>query len=195
MTHGAVYAITYDCADGKEVWRVGDLNPKKNYNNYLRFVASPSANEGIVVVPTAKNRKVVAIRTDAKGDITNSKKSIPWIMPRSTPDVPSPLIRNGIVYLCRENGVLIALDAKSGEKLYEKRTVSDRHRASPVWADGKTYLTARQGKITVVEAGREFKILATNDLKEETAASPAISNGVLYVRTFDALWAFGKLGK
>ena len=141
------------------------------------------------MVPTAKSRKVVAIRPDAKGDITDSKSAIAWVMPRRTPDVPSPVIHDGIVYLCRENGVLIALDATTGQQLYEERTVKDRHRASPIWAGGKVYLTARSGMVTVVKAGREFEILAQNNLGEPTTASLAVADGTLYVRTFDDLYA------
>jgi outer membrane protein assembly factor BamB len=97
-----------------------------------------------------------------------------------------------LVYLCRENGNLIVMDAKTGEQIYEKRTVADRHRASPVYADGKIYLTARKGIVTVVKAGREFEILASNELGESISASPAISNGRIYIRSFDALYAIGK---
>ena len=109
-----------------------------------------------------------------------------------TPDVPSPLILDDYVYLCRENGNLICLDRKTGKQIYEERTNRFRHRASPVYADGKIYLSGRDGKVTVVQPGPEFKILAQNDIGESLAASPAISGGRIYLRTFDALWAFGE---
>jgi outer membrane protein assembly factor BamB len=54
--------------------------------------------------------------------------------------VPSPLIHGGLVYLCRENGNLLCVDATTGHELYEQRTETDRHRASPVYADGHVYL-------------------------------------------------------
>ncbi len=189
VSHGADFAIAHDLDSGAEVWRCGGLNSKEKYHNTLRFVASPVGAEGLIVIPTAKQQKVVAVRVDARGDVTNSNSAIAWVMPRQTPDVPSPLIHGGIVYLCRENGVLIALDAKTGERLYQERTVSDRHRASPVYAGGNIYLTARNGTVTVVKAGREFKIVAQNELGEATTASPAIADGTLYIRTFDRLYA------
>jgi outer membrane protein assembly factor BamB len=188
VTHGADYTIAHDLESGKEIWRCGGLNSKEKYHDTLRFVASPVANEGLIVIPTAKSEKVVAVRPDGKGDITASDR-IAWELPKRTPDVPSPLIHDGLVYLCRENGVLICLDAKTGEKLYEERTVDDRHRASPVYAGGRIYLTARRGMVTVVKAGREFEILAQNTLGEDMSASPAISRGTMYLRTFDALYA------
>jgi len=196
ITHGADYTIAYDPKTGNEVWRLGGLNPHddpdKRYHGTLRFVASPAANDGIVVVPTAKRYPVFAVRPDFKGDITDKKEAHLWRYPKNTPDVPSPLIRDGLVYLCRENGNLMCLEAKTGKLLYEQRTHRIRHRASPVYADGRIYLTGRDGKVTVVQAGREFKILAQNTLGEDMSASPAISNGTIYLRTFNALWAIRK---
>ncbi len=193
VTHGADYVVAYDTQDGRELWRCGGLNPrndpKRDYHPTLRFVASPAAADGLIVVPTAKNGPVFALRPGFRGDITRNPKAHVWTLPDNTPDVPSPVIHNGLVYLCRENGNLICLEAQSGEVIYQERTHRDRHRASPVLGDGKLYLTARDGKVTVVQTGREFKILSQNDLGESISASPAISNGTIYLRTFDSLWA------
>src|SRR5690606_7427460 len=101
-----------------------------------------------------------------------------WTRERDTPDVPSPLVVDGLVYLCRENGNLICMDAKTGEEYYNMRTHRDRHRASPLYADGKIYLTARDGTISVVAAGKEFNLLAQNTLdRESISSSPAVANG------------------
>jgi len=155
----------------------------------LRFVASTGAADGIIVCPTAKNGPVYAIRADQTGDLTGKDDAILWVREKNTPDVPSPLIYEDLVYLCRENGMLLVLDRESGEEVYMKRTHNNRHRASPVYANGHLYLTARDGKVTVVKAGREFAIVAQNDTGEAMSASPVIANGTIYLRTFDALWA------
>lgn len=189
LTHGADYVVAHRLSDGKEIWRCGGLNPKGRYNETLRFVASPCVSPGLIVVPSAKNGPVLGLRPDAQGDISNSEESHLWTRDDNTPDVPSPLVYDGLVYLCRENGVLICMDAKTGRELYQERAYSDRYRASPVYGDGKIYLTARKGIVTVVKAGRKFEILAQNDLGEPISASPAISNGRIYFRTFDALYA------
>lgn len=190
LTHGADYSIAYDLETGKEIWRVGGLHPPGRYDVTLRFVSSPVAKDGMVVVPSAKRGITVAVKTTGKGNITDKKDLYYWTY-EVTPDVPSPLIVDDLVYLCRENGNLIVLEKESGKQLYEERTNRIRHRASPVYADGKIYLTGRDGMVTVVQAGREFKILAQNEVGEAIAASPVISNGRIYLRTFDALWAIG----
>jgi len=191
LTHGCDYIIAHSLTDGAELWRCGGLNSKARYNPTFRLVASPVAAEGLIVVPSAKNGPVLGISPDAKGDISESELGHVWTRAENTPDVPSPLIRDGIVYLCRENGVLITLDAKTGRELYQERTHSQRHRASPVYADGKVYLTARDGVVTVIKAGPKFEVLATNEIGEAISASPIISGGRIYLRTFDALYAIG----
>ncbi|HEY5315512.1 MAG TPA: PQQ-binding-like beta-propeller repeat protein [Pirellulales bacterium] len=192
VTHGADLVVAHRLTDGKEIWRCGGMNPKGRYNPTLRFVASPVGVPGLIVVPSAKNGPVLAISPTARGDITERPLGHLWTRPQNTPDVPSPLVFGGLVYLCRENGVLICLDAKTGQEIYQQRTHSQRHRASPVYGDGKVYCTARDGVVTVVKAGRKFEVLASNDLGETISSSPAISGGRIYLRTFDALYAIGR---
>jgi len=172
LSHGADFIVAHDLKDGHEIWRCGGLNRRDDtvlpYDPTLRFVASPVSAPGIIVVPTAKQHL--------------------WTWKR-TPDVPTPVIVDDIVYLCMENGNLTVLEAMSGKEVYSEATHRQRHRASPVYADGKLYLTARDGRITVVQAGREFKVLSVNELGEDQSASPAISNGTIYLRTFQHLWA------
>lgn len=192
LSHGCDYIVAHSLEDGRELWRCGGLNPKGNYNPTLRFVASPVAVPGLIVVPSAKNGPVLGLRPDSTGDISASSKAHRWMRPQNTPDVPSPLVVDGLVYLCRENGVLICMDARTGQEIYSERAYSDRYRASPLFADGKIYLTARGGVITVVKAGPKFEILASNDMHEPISSSPAVSKGRIYIRTFEALYAVGK---
>ncbi len=196
ISHGADYTIAYNPTDGAEVWRKGGLNPqndpRKKYHRTLRFVASPTAIPGLIVIPTAKNGPVVAIRPDGKGDISNAKSQHVWTRPNNTPDVPCPLIHDGLVYLCRENGNLVCMDARTGQEYYHERTHRQRHRASPVFVDGKVICVARDGMISVVQAGKTFKMLAQNNMGDAIAASPAIAGGTMYIRSFGSLWAIRK---
>jgi len=192
LTHGADYIVAHDLETGEELWRCGGLNPKDKYNQYLRLVASPAMAPGIIVVPSAKHGPVLALKPGGTGDITSEVSYYHWKRDRDTPDVPSPLIVGGIVYLCGENGDLIAIDAKSGKELYQQRVHRIRHRASPVYADGHIYLTGRDGQVSVVKAGPDFELVAENQIGEETSSSPVISNGTLYLRTFKELWAIRK---
>ena len=193
LSHGNDYIVAHDLKNGRELWRCGDLNPKGSYNPTLRFVASPVAVPGYIVVPSAKKKGVLCLKPDGKGDITDNPNYSHWRWTTGTPDVPSPLVVGGIVYFCDEDGLFSAADVKTGEQFYSKqRTSSGRHRASPLFAGGNIYSTARSGVVTVLKPGKEFKIVEQNDLQEPMTASPAVADGRIYLRTFDALYAIGK---
>lgn len=189
VTLGADYVIGHSLEDGSELWRCGGLNPKTSYNPTLRFVASPLAVPGYIVVPTAKRGAVVCLKPDLSGDVTDDKSAYHWTQRSGTPDVPSPLIHEGLVYLVSEEGVLSCVEADTGKELYKERTSPGYHRASPVYADGKIYVNSRNGVVTVVKAGPTFEVLSKNDMEETLTASPVISGGRIYLRTFDALYA------
>ena len=191
ITHGNDYAVAHSLADGKEVWRLGDLNPKARYNATLRFVASPVAAADLIVVPTAKNGAVVGVAPDSRGVISAGGKGELWRIAKGTPDVPSPIVFEGRVFLCRENGRLTCLDAKTGKEFFSEEFHPETYRASPVIADGKLILTARDGTFTVVKPGETLAILGKNKLSDQFAASPAVSNGRLYLRGFANLYAIG----
>ena len=192
VVHGADYVTGHSLKDGKELWRVGGFNPKSTYNKFLRFVSSPVCTENMIVVPSAKSGPVFALDPNLSGKINSGDEGIKWQLKRGTPDVASPVVSEDRVYLARENGVLICLDASSGKKIYEERVMSGKHRGTPVIADGKVYVIARNGEALVIADQKEFKLISKNDLGEDTTASPAISNGRVYVRTNKSLIAFGE---
>lgn len=187
-------AKTYTIAEFAKATGVSDAPQSKSapaggYHPTLRFVASPAVAPGIIVVPTAKRGSVLALRPDLRGDATASKDSRHWVLPRGTPDVPSPLIHAGFVYLASEDGVLTCLDAKTGDVVYRERVHVARHRASPIYANGHIYVPAFDGRVSVVKVGRQFELVEQNDLGSSLTASPVVSDGTLFIRTFESLWA------
>ena len=192
VSHGNDYTIGHDPKDGSELWRLGDLNPKEKYNKTLRFVSSPLATPDLIVVPTAKGGAVVGLDPRAKGLIDREHTTYQrWRVSSGTPDVSSPLLYQGLVYLSDNSGTLTVLDAATGEQVYKKRPDKDNHFASPVAGDGKIYLAGRNGTVSVVAAGRDFNVLSVNALGTPFDASPAISGGRIYLRGANALWAIG----
>jgi outer membrane protein assembly factor BamB len=193
VSHGNDYTIGHDPRDGSELWRLGDLNPKDKYNKTLRFVSSPLVTRDLIVVPTAKGGAVVGLDPAAKGIIDREKTAgQKWKVNAGTPDVASPLLYDGLIYLSDNSGTLTVLDASTGAQIYKKRPDKDNHFASPVAGDGKIYLAGRNGTVSVVEAGREYKLLSVNELKTPFDASPVISGGRIHLRGATALWAIGE---
>ncbi len=192
VVHGADYVSAHRLSDGVEQWRHGGLNPKDGYNPSFRLVATPIFTEGLLVVPSAKRGPVYGLDpSGAKGDITAAKKHAIWHLERGTPDVPSPVVHDGLVYLSGERGTLTCLDAKTGDKLYDERVHGAPHRGSPVAADDKIFLTSSDGTVSVIKAAKTYELLAQNSLDERMAASLAISGDTIYLRSHEALYAIG----
>ena len=191
IIHGADYTTGHKIDSGEELWRLGGMNPKGDaYLQTLRFVSSAVCRDGMVVIPSAKRRAVWAVKADQDGKL--NKNDLAWASPRITPDVATPIIYNGFVFLARENGVMACLEATTGKKLVEKRYMADKHRSTPVAVDGKLVVTDRSGKVILVKADESLKEISSIELGEETTASPAVSSGKIFVRTFEAIYAFGE---
>lgn len=193
LTHGADFVMAHSLEDGSELWRSGGLNPLEQYNPTLRFVASPVFAEGQIIVPSAKNGPVYSLNPRGlSDDVTEEKSSYNWRVDKGTPDVATPLIDDGLVYLARENGAVRCIDATTGEEVYSERLLADRHRSTPVLAEGRLYLCGRDGTVVVLKAGRDPEVLARNELAEPITASPAVTDGRIYIRTSKALYCFGE---
>ena len=139
---------------------------------------------------TAKNG-LFAIRMGGKGNVT--AKAVVWKAEKQLPNIPSPLLYRGVLYILKEGGILTAYEPATGKVLKQGRVEGalDGYFASPVAADGKLFLAAQSGKVAVVNAGAEWTVAGVNDLDEETWATPAIDSAHLYVRTQRALYCFG----
>lgn len=206
VVHGSDYTTAHRLSNGAEDWRLRDLNPKSSYDQTFRIIASPTATPDLIIVPTCKAGPVVAVKPDAKGVFGIGSSFEQWRIPgaakgksNKTPDVPCPLVHDGLVYMVREyakdRGALICADLKTGKEHYHEKLHPARYRSSPVYADGKIYLISRDGVVTVVKPGPKFTVLAVNKMEDEIAATPAVSGGRIYIRSFTALYALSQDGK
>jgi outer membrane protein assembly factor BamB len=187
VVNGLKHIGGYDLKTGKELWTLtggGDIP-----------VPTPVFADGLVVITNAhgKGRPIYAIRTDAAGDITDSKSAIAWTEPRGGNYMQTPLLDNGLGYFCYDTGVLSVYKMATGERQYQQRLGggTSGFTSSPVAADGHLYITNEEGHSYVLSLGSEYKLLAENEIGETVMATPAISDGVLYVRGGQHLFAIG----
>lgn len=132
-----------------------------------------------------------AFTLGGKGDITDS--AVQWHFDRSIPQLTSPLLYQGVLYIVNDGGVMTALDPAKGEPLVKSRLEGavDSFYASPVAADGKILVVSESGKAVVLKADGALTILSVNELDGMVYATPAIAGDRLYVRTASALYCFG----
>ncbi len=132
------------------------------------------------------------IKLGGKGDVTDG--AVRWLHYKSLPNVPSPLLYDGIVYLVKDGGLVTALSAEDGTVLKQGRLreAMGRYFASPVAADGKMYAADETGQVAVVRLGAEWTVIRTNAMGEEVYATPVVMDGRLFIRTRSALYCFAR---
>jgi outer membrane protein assembly factor BamB len=133
-----------------------------------------------------------AFRAEGENDMTG--RNAVWHYDRAVPQLPSPLLYKGLLYIVNDGGILTALDPVSGKVAGQRRLqdAADSYYASPVAADGKILLVSELGKVSVVKAGADLEVLAVNDLGDLAYATPALADGHIYIRTRGALYCFGR---
>jgi len=63
----------------------------------------------------ASQNVFVAIRAGGRGDVTD--KRVLWRYRKALPNVPSPLLYEGVLYLVRDGGIMTSLNPRTGEPL------------------------------------------------------------------------------
>ena len=172
VTNSPRFIRGHDATTGRELWRVPEGSQVK--------VPTPVVFQDLVIVTggwPSGGRPIIAIRM-ATGQVA-------WKLERGSSYTPTPLVYDGVLYVCVDNGVLGAYDAATGKRIYQQRIAPDSggFSASPVAAAGRVYFASEDGVVFVVRAGRKFELLARNDMGEMCLATPAISGDLLLVRT------------
>ncbi len=183
VVNGFKHMGAYDLADGEALWRLtggGDVP-----------VPTPIYAHGLIYMTNAHGAKspVYAIRPDGLGDIslqgdTTANAHIAWSHPRGGAYLPTPLVYGDELYVCRDQGILRCIDAKTGVERYKERIDTNAgFTASAVAADGYLYYASETGEIHIVKAGPVFEPPSVMDMEETVLASPAIAHDTLLVRT------------
>jgi outer membrane protein assembly factor BamB len=172
----------YDPRKGTFLWHVGEAN---------RFpVPSPVSHNGVIYTSRGyRSGPYMAIKPGGRGDVTSTH--VIWSVATGAPYVSSLLRYEGIIYMANDVGVLTAVDAATGERVWQERT-DGVFSASPVGGGGHVYFLSENGDTVVVKAGRAPHVVARNAVGERARASPAISNGRLFLRTDEHVIAIGK---
>ena len=190
---GHIYAL--QARTGKKVW---EFNLSKRGIN-----ASPVVDDqGRVFISHSEENvdegtlgRVIAIDGAGSGDITETHEL--WRWNRNKAGFPSPALHEGRVYIVNNSGNLAAVEADSGEVLWEL-SIGTVGKASPVWADGKIYAGETNGHFAIIQpSDRGAEILSRRQLKmpdgryAELYGSAAIAYGRIYFTTEEGVYCLG----
>ena len=146
---------------------------------------------GDVMYATAgwPKRALLAIRADGKGDVT--KSHVLWTSDAKAGYIPSPVLRDGLLYAVNDQGLMRCYEAANGHVLWEQDFKAPFY-SSPVLAGGKIYVFDRKGKGYVMNAGREAGPVLTNGLPSGAFATPVILGSRIYLRSLGDFYCIGE---
>jgi outer membrane protein assembly factor BamB len=169
-----------DPKTGTIIWQVPDAC-------VARTVGSAALTDDLVIQACGDGttvREVVAIRPypASNAGASVSKPQVAYHISKISPYVPTPVVKDGMMFMWADNGVVTCVKAETGETIWRER-VGGEFYGSPVCAGETLWAMSRKGKLVGVSAAAQFKLVGELDLGEPTQATPAIANGRMYLRT------------
>lgn len=165
----------YNPENGEELWSVecltGEVGPSPAYWNGIVYAANEYAN-------------LIAIKPGAPPEIL-------WESNEYLPEVASPAIIDGLLFIGTSYGVIACYDAGSGEILWEYECDQGIY-ASPIIGDGKIYFLDMDGKMHIFSVDKTQKLLGEPDLGERSVCTPAFADGKIYLRGYEYLYCIGE---
>jgi outer membrane protein assembly factor BamB len=154
-------------------------------------VISPVVAPGLVIAGHGagiRGTRCIAVRPGSAPEAVAPTSA--FELTTAIPMVPTPLVKDGRLFLWCDDGVVSCLRVATGEMVWRER-VNGAYFASPVWVNGHLYNVSKKGEVVVVAAGDKFEILHRTALGEPSYATPAVSGGVMYLRTSSRLFSLG----
>ena len=181
--------------DGKLSKQESPDNLTKNFFDFLDLNKDGFLDQGdwqYFRAAMATKNGMLGIRLGGQGDM--SETNLVWQYHKSVPQLPSPLLYRGVLYMINDGGIATSFEPATGKEIARGRIrgAIDKYYASPVAGDGKIFLLSETCKAAVLGTDGSLEVLAVNDLGSSCYATPAIDQGRIYIRTQDKLYAFGK---
>jgi len=175
LIHAKMQTCGFELATGKKLWQVEAVDGE---------IAPSLAWEKDVWLAANSYSKMVAFKLPPQGE----PKKLWETDDGNMPDVASPVIADGLVYVVTDAGEVRCHDLTDGKQVWHKEFDNGFY-ASPVMAGDKLYVVDRvKGVFRVFAAGREGKLLATNPMGDPVSATPAFAGGRIYVRSHKYVW-------
>ena len=188
LTLGADHLTAHAVKTGEQLWQLGGFNPTNH--QYFRTIASPVLAGNLVICPYARGETLTAVNTATQ---VSDKERIVWHLDKLGTDVPTPAVSGNRVYISGDKGTVTCLDAATGKTLWQGDLPKNRNAfsSSPIVAGGHVYLTREDGATFVIKDGDKFELVSSNQVDGSTVATPAFVDGMILIRTYDALYCIG----
>ena len=95
--------------------------------------------------------------------------------------------------MVNDGGIVTTLSPETGDLIKQGRLTGalGAYFASPVAAEDHVFFVSERGAVAVLPPTGDLTPIVVNDLAEDCYATPALADGRIYIRSTQALWAFG----
>jgi outer membrane protein assembly factor BamB len=143
------------------------------------------------------NPPLYALEAGGEGDLSPAKGSIDlksqaWVQKSASPNMPSPVAADGLLYVTEEN-LLTCRDASTGDQVYKERvpglvTIS----ASPILIGDQVLVLDEEGNAALVQAGPDFEVVGKGKIDDMFWTTPSVAGDALLMRGVKALYCVRK---
>lgn len=186
----------------KELWGMNPATGKLRWfaTHGLTANVSPcivAGGDTVYVFGGFPATRSLAIRLGGKGDL--GPGAILWDSSSSS-YVPTPILKDGHLYVINDQGFALCIDAKTGKDVYRERTTMGSRGggkpfyASPVLIGDKLVCVSRRNGAFILAAKPKYELLATNEFASDTThfnGTPAVSGDLLILRSNKAVYCVG----
>jgi len=131
--------------------------------------------------------------------VTKGEPKLIWSVDGIKAKYASPIIHDGLFYVCNDAGKLFCLDANTGDLKWDFK-YGRNTKGSPVLADGKIYVAEVDSKFHILKPSKEGCERLSSQFFRRTPSgadvsingSPAVANGRVYFMTSSELLCIGK---
>lgn len=172
--------FAHDVSTGEVIWTI--------YYGDDSTVSQPLFYNGLVYVNSGwlfeENKpfwsRQYAIDPTGKGDVT--KSHVKWTYEDDVPQIATPVIVDGLMYMVHDRGMATCLDATTGEVIWKEK-LKGNFNSSPIYAGGNIYCINAKGVCTIIKPGKTFQKIAENDIDETVKAVPSFIGDKMILRT------------
>ena len=188
ISNSSYMCFAHDVNSGEVVWTL-EYGYDSTVSQPLYWNGLVYVNSGwIFLENTPSFTRQYAVDPSGKGDVT--KTHVRWMFEEDVPQIPTPVIVDGRMYMVHDRGMVTCLDAATG-KIIWKEKLNGNFNASPVYAAGNIYFFNVKGDCTVIKPGNSFQKVAECTIGETVKAVPAFVRGKMILRTDKNLYLIG----
>jgi outer membrane protein assembly factor BamB len=180
ISNSSFMCFAHDVNTGEVIWTI-EYGYDSTVSQPLFWNGLVFVNSGWIFLDNVPSfTRQFAVDPTGKGDVT--KTHVRWMYEDEVPQIPTPVIVDGKMYMVHDRGMATCLDAATARVIWKEK-LKGNFNSSPVYAGGNIYFINVKGVCTIISPGDTFQKVAENDIGETVKAVPVFVQNKMILRT------------